>query len=82
LTLTGRVVDINYNTKKLSVKNSSQWNKDGSWSFRYGALTLDLPKAMIVKNGKVITINDIKKSDHITAIARSTSDVYVLMVSE
>lgn len=82
LTLTGRVVDINYNTKKLSVKNSSQWNKDGSWSFRYGALTLDLSKAMIVKNGKVITINDIKKSDHITAIARSTSDVYVLMVSE
>ncbi len=82
LTLTGRVDDINYNTKKMSVKNSSQWNKDGSWSFRYGALTLDLSKTMIVKNGKVITINDIKKSDHITAIARSTSDVYVLMVSE
>ncbi|MCH7322257.1 phosphate ABC transporter ATPase [Solibacillus sp. MA9] len=82
LTLTGRVDDVNYNTKKMSVKNSSQWNKDGSWSFRNGALTLDLSKAMIVKNGKVITIKDIKKSDHITAIARSTSDVYVLMVSE
>lgn len=82
LTLTGRVDSVNYNTKKLSVKDSSQWNKDGNWSFRYGALTLDLSKAMIVKNGKVITVKDIKKSDHVTAIARSTSDVYVLMVNE
>ena len=82
LTLTGRVDSVNVTTKKLSVKDSSQWNKDGSWSFRYGALTLDLSKAMIVKNGKVITVNEIKKSDHVTAIARSTSDVYVLMVNE
>lgn len=82
LTLTGRVDSINYSTKKLSVKNSSQWNNNGTWSFRNGALTLDLSKAMIVKNGKVIKVNDIKASDHITAIARSTSDVYVLMVSE
>ncbi|MGN7476799.1 phosphate ABC transporter ATPase [Solibacillus silvestris] len=82
LTLTGRVNSINYNTKKISVVNSSQWGKDGYWNFRYGSLTLDLSKAMIVKNGKVIEMNDIKKSDHITAIARSTSDVYVLMVNE
>lgn len=82
LTLTGRVDAVNLNTKALSVKDSSQWGKDGHWNFRYGALTLDLSKAMIVKNGKVIGIEDIKKSDHVTAIARSTSDVYVLMVNE
>lgn len=82
LTLTGQVGMVNPNKKELSVKNSSQWGKDGHWNFTYSALTLDLTKAMIVKNGKVIKIDDIKKSDHVTAIARSTSEVYVLMVNE
>lgn len=82
LTLTGQVDEVNSNRKQLSVKNSSQWGKDGHWNFTYSALTLDLTKAMIVKNGKVIKMEDIKKSDHVTAIARSTSEVYVLMVNE
>lgn len=82
LTLTGQVDAVNPTTKMLSVKNSSQWSNDGHWKMRYGALSLDLTKAMIVKNGKVIKIEDIKKTDHVTAIARSTSEVYVLMVNE
>ncbi|WP_341320905.1 phosphate ABC transporter ATPase [Solibacillus sp. FSL H8-0523] len=82
LTLTGRVDSVNYSTQKISIKDSSQWNRDGSWSSRYGALSIDVSKAMIVKNGKVITINDVKATDHITAIASSTSNVYVLMVNE
>lgn len=82
LTLTGQVDGVNSDRKLLSVKNSSQWGKDGHWNFTYSALTLDLTKAMIVKNGEVIKMEDIKKSDHVTAIARSTSEVYVLMVNE
>ncbi|OBW59851.1 phosphate ABC transporter ATPase [Solibacillus silvestris] len=81
LTLTGRVSSINFNTKKISVVNSSQWNKDGHWSYRFGSLSLDLSKAMVIKDGEVIDISDIKKSDHVTAIARSTSEVYVLLVN-
>lgn len=81
LTLTGRVSSINFNTKKISVVNSSQWNKDGHWSYRFGSLSLDLSKAMVIKDGEVIDISDIKKTDHVTAIARSTSEVYVLLVN-
>lgn len=81
LTLTGRVSSINFNTKKISVVNSSQWNKDGHWSYRFGSLSLDLSKAMVIKDGEVIDISDIKKADHVTAIARSTSEVYVLLVN-
>lgn len=81
LTLTGRVSSINFNTKKISVVNSSQWNKDGHWSYRFGSLSLDLSKAMVIKDGEVIDISEIKKADHVTAIARSTSEVYVLLVN-
>lgn len=81
LTLTGRVGSINVNTKKISVVNSSQWSNDGHWNYRFGSLTLDLSKAMVIKDGKVIDISDIDKADHVTAIARSTSDVYVLLVN-
>ncbi|MEK4532527.1 phosphate ABC transporter ATPase [Solibacillus sp. FSL K6-1554] len=81
LTLTGRVSSINFNTKKISVVNTSQWNKDGHWSYRFGSLSLDLSKAMVIKDGEVIDISDIKKADHVTAIARSTSEVYVLLVN-
>lgn len=81
LTLTGRVSSINFNTKKISVINSSQWSKDGHWNYRFGSLSLDLSKAMIIKDGKVIDISDISKADHVTAIARSTSEVYVLLVN-
>lgn len=81
LTLTGRVSSINLNTKKISVVNSSQWSKDGHWSYRFGSLSLDLSKAMVIKDGEVIDIADINKADHVTAIARSTSEVYVLLVN-
>lgn len=81
LTLTGRVSSINLNTKKVSVVNSSQWSKDGHWSYRSGSLSLDLSKAMVIKDGEVIDISDINKADHVTAIARSTSEVYVLLVN-
>ena len=81
LTLTGRVSSINLNTKKISVVNSSQWSKDGHWSYRFGSLSLDLSKAMVIKDGEVVDIADINKADHVTAIARSTSEVYVLLVN-
>lgn len=81
LTLTGRVSSVNFNTKKISVINSSQWGNDGHWNFRYGSLTLDLSKAMIVKDGKVVDIEEINKGSQVTAVARSTSDVYVLLIN-
>ena len=82
ITFTGRIAEVKQSAKQIVVKDSSQWNQNGNWNYNYGAHTLNLSQAMIVKNGKVINFTDLKPSDRVVALAKSSSDVHVLLVNE
>jgi hypothetical protein len=63
------------------MKNVSRWDNSGVYTNSLGDVGMNSSKAMIVKNGKVIQLKDVKVSDHITAISQGTTG-YVLMVNE
>lgn len=82
ITFTGRIAEVKLSAKQIVVKDSSQWNQNGNWNYNSGAHTLNLSQAMIVKNGEVINFTELKPSDRVVALAKSSSDVHVLLVNE
>ena len=80
-TFAGRIHTIDADSKSIKLQNGSYWDKKGHWNMMSSSQKYDISKAMIVKNGKLIEAKNLKKSDHVTAIAIGTT-VYVLMVTE
>lgn len=80
MTLTGRIKSMGAN--KVYVENSSQWNDQGHWNFRYGSVEIDLMNAMIVKDGKIIKANQLKPKDRVIVMMKSSSEAHVLIVNE
>lgn len=82
LTVTGRVQSINVASKEITVKDSSQWNNNGQWDFRYGSMKLNFEKAMIMRNGKVIQAGELNIEDNLIVLTNSSSQAYFIIVNE
>lgn len=79
LTLTGRIANIGNNS--IDVKDVSQWVNGGEWSY-FGETKVDLTKVMMIKNGRVIESNELKRSDRVVMLMNSELETYVILVNE
>lgn len=80
MTLTGRIKSTS--TNKIYVENSSQWDDEGHWKFRYGSTEIDLANAMVIKDGKVIKATQLKAKDRVMVMMKSNSEAHVVIVNE
>ncbi|MEK4230167.1 phosphate ABC transporter ATPase [Solibacillus sp. FSL H8-0538] len=79
LTLTGRIDKVGNNS--IDVKDVSQWINGGEWSY-FGETKVELTKVMIIKNGKVIQPNELKRSDRVVMLMNSELETHVILVNE
>lgn len=79
--ITGRVASVDIAGEAVEVKNLSQWSA-GTWVQMPSAPSIDLAQAVIVKNGKIVTVSDIKQLDRIVLLTDSTLQAHIVLVNE
>ena len=79
ITMTGRIHSVGKNS--INVKDVSQWVSGGEWSY-FGSTKVDLTHVMIIKAGKVIAPNELKKSDRVVMLMNSELETHVILVNE
>ncbi|WP_069650531.1 S-layer homology domain-containing protein [Caloranaerobacter ferrireducens] len=66
--------------KNITLKNIKDWNEfKGIWNINNATFTLDVNKALIIKEGQNITINDISPGDSLY-ILRNNNVGYIVVV--
>lgn len=76
---TARVATVNSNSVEL--QDVTQW-MNGKWELLPRIPSLNLSKAMIIKEGKIGTIQDIKRSDRIVVLSDRSLNVDIVLVNE
>jgi len=79
--ITGRVASVDTAGESVEVKNLSQWNA-GTWTQMPSMPSIELAQAVIVKNGKIVTVSDIKQSDRIVLLTDSSLQAHIVLVNE
>lgn len=79
LTSTGRISAINQNT--MTVKNASQWYEDtGEWTY-LAEINVDLENVMFIRNGKVVSKNQLKPNDRVVLLMDANEHTHILIVN-
>lgn len=76
---TARVGTVSANS--VSLQDVTQW-MNGKWELLPRIASMDLSKAMIVKNGQIATIQDIKRSNRIVVLSDRSLNVDIVLVNE
>ena len=80
--LTGTVSAVNgSDPTTINIKNVSQWD-NGGWIEGSAVENINLAQTLILKNGKVISANQIKKSNRVVLLTTTSLDTHVLLVNE
>lgn len=77
---TGRVTNVNASSS-VALQDVTQW-MNGKWEIFPSIPTLDLSTALIIKDGKIITAKDLKRSNRLVVLSDRSLNVDIVLVNE
>ena len=78
---TGRLASVNTSAGSVAIQDVTQW-MNGKWELFPSVPSLDLSKAMVIKEGKIVDASQLKRSDRIVVLSNSGLNVDIVLVNE
>ncbi len=76
----GDIASIDRENEKIKITDVEDWNDfESTWNINKTNITLDVQNALIVKEGKVISINDVRENDSVYVL-RKNSEGFIVVV--
>lgn len=79
--ITGRIASVNASNKEMEVKNISQW-REGAWLDLAHIPTVNLSQAVLIKDGKPITVSQLKPKDRVVLLTDKQLKAHIILVNE
>lgn len=78
---TGRLASVNNSAGSVAMQDVTQWI-DGKWELFPSLPSIDLSKAMIIKDGKIVTTSELKRSNRIVVLSDRSLNVDIVLINE
>lgn len=81
IVMTGNVSNVKANQPtELTIQSASEW-VNGNWETVDATLSLNTDTALIVKDGRVVTMRDIAKNDHVYVLTNMNGEAQLIFVN-
>ncbi|MER1999553.1 MAG: hypothetical protein ABS882_07245, partial [Lysinibacillus sp.] len=78
---TGRLASVNNSAGSVAMQDVTQW-MNGKWELFPSIPSLDLSKSMIIKDGKIVTTSELKRSNRIVVLSDRALNVDIVLINE
>lgn len=79
--ITGRIAAVNAANQEMEVKDLSQWY-NGAWLDLAHIPTISLSQAVIIKDGKTISVSQLKPKDRVVLLTDAQLKAHIILVNE